>query len=130
MKCVFVIKGIVKRFATASRTKALRIVEPSCLGSGVMLGFAAGDFAFDIFRLIQNFKPGEKNDDFKVYGSYLKKIHRFGETRVTICDLTMTIIDEPVTLTSSLSALLLSFAHGEYLFCFLFRIISCFIKLK
>jgi hypothetical protein len=38
----------VKRFAIASAKKALRIVEPSVSGSGVMLGLAAGDFEFAI----------------------------------------------------------------------------------
>lgn len=45
---VFVTSGMVKRLATASARKALRIVEPSLLWSGVMLGFAAGDFEFAI----------------------------------------------------------------------------------
>lgn len=40
---VFVMSGMVKRFAIASARKALRIVEPLTLGSGVILGFAAGD---------------------------------------------------------------------------------------
>lgn len=42
---VFVIKGIVKRFAMASMRNALRIVEPFRVGSGAMLGLAAGVFA-------------------------------------------------------------------------------------
>jgi len=48
---VFVMSGIVKRFAIASARKALRMVEPSVLGSGVMLGFAAGDLEFDILTV-------------------------------------------------------------------------------
>lgn len=40
---VFVTRGMVKRFAVASSRKALRIVEPLVLGSGVMGGFVAGD---------------------------------------------------------------------------------------
>jgi hypothetical protein len=46
-KRVFVISGMVKRFARASRTKALRIVEPVYAGSGVMAGLAAGDLEAD-----------------------------------------------------------------------------------
>ena len=39
--------GMLKRFAIASRTKALRIVEPLTVGSGIMYGFATGDLVFD-----------------------------------------------------------------------------------
>lgn len=45
---VFVTRGMVKRFAVASSRKALRIVEPLVLGSGVMGGFVAGDLEFGI----------------------------------------------------------------------------------
>ena len=48
MNRVLVMSGIVKRLAMASRTKALRMVEPSCLGSGMMAGLAAGDLDDDI----------------------------------------------------------------------------------
>lgn len=44
---VFVMRGIVKRFAMASATKALRIVEPFTWGSGMIFGFAAGDLVED-----------------------------------------------------------------------------------
>jgi hypothetical protein len=40
---VFVMSGMVNKLAMASATKALRIVEPSCLGSGMIFGLAAGD---------------------------------------------------------------------------------------
>lgn len=49
MNFVFVMRGIVKRLATASRRKALRMVEPFCLGSGMICGLLAGDFEDDIF---------------------------------------------------------------------------------
>lgn len=49
---VFVTSGMVKRFAIASARNALRIVEPETLGSGVMLGFAAGDLVFDILVVV------------------------------------------------------------------------------
>lgn len=45
---VFVTSGMVKRLAIASARKALRIVEPSTSGSGVMFGFADGDLMFAI----------------------------------------------------------------------------------
>lgn len=48
---VFVISGMVKRFAIASARKALRIVEPLVLGSGVISGLAAGDLKADILAL-------------------------------------------------------------------------------
>lgn len=40
---VLVMSGMVKRLAMASRRKALRMVEPFWLGSGMMAGLAAGD---------------------------------------------------------------------------------------
>jgi len=43
MRRVWVRRGSVKRFKVASRRRALRIVEPVVLGSGVMVGFEAGD---------------------------------------------------------------------------------------
>ena len=49
---MLVIKGIVNRFATASRTKALRIVEPSWAGSGLTDGFAAGDLELEFEGMI------------------------------------------------------------------------------
>lgn len=50
---VFVMRGIVNRFVIASARKALRIVEPSVFGTGVILGFAAGDLEFDILAMEQ-----------------------------------------------------------------------------
>lgn len=47
---VFVMSGMVQRLAIASARKALRIVEPSTLGSGVMLGLAAGDLVLVILE--------------------------------------------------------------------------------
>jgi hypothetical protein len=47
-QCVFVTRGMVKRFAQASATKALRMTEPFWDGSGVMFGFVAGDLEADI----------------------------------------------------------------------------------
>lgn len=49
---VFVIRGIVKRFAKASRRKALRIVEPFADGSGMMVGFVAGDLVVGILAVV------------------------------------------------------------------------------
>jgi hypothetical protein len=49
-QCVFVTRGMVKRFAQASATKALRITEPSWDGSGAILGFVAGDLEADILE--------------------------------------------------------------------------------
>ena len=48
MGWVWVIKGMVKRFAVASRRKALRIVEPVWEGSGVIFGLEAGDWKVDM----------------------------------------------------------------------------------
>lgn len=42
-KRVFVMSGIVKRFAMASRRNVLRMVDPSSFGSGAMRGLLAGD---------------------------------------------------------------------------------------
>ena len=50
-KRVLVIRGMVKRFARASRRKALRIVEPVADGEGDIGGLAAGDFELDILRV-------------------------------------------------------------------------------
>lgn len=47
--------GMVKRFAIASVRKALRIVEPLTLGSGVMLGFAAGDLVLAMLTVAGEF---------------------------------------------------------------------------
>jgi hypothetical protein len=49
-------RGIVKRFAMASRTKALRMTEPVWAGSGVMFGFVAGDFDADGILLVDWFE--------------------------------------------------------------------------
>jgi hypothetical protein len=46
-KRVLVIRGMVKRFAMASMTKALRMMEPVWAGSGVIFGLVAGDLDED-----------------------------------------------------------------------------------
>jgi hypothetical protein len=60
VKRVFVTKGMVKKFARASATKALRTVEPSCCGSGLMFGFAAGDLVFDGMVMVVRYNLGQR----------------------------------------------------------------------
>lgn len=49
---VFVMRGMLARFAVASARNALRIVEPSTEGSGEIGGFVAGDLLADILKVV------------------------------------------------------------------------------
>lgn len=60
---VLVMSGMVKRFATASARKALRIVEPSVLGSGVILGFVAGDLEVGMLKLLERTLDDEMSEE-------------------------------------------------------------------
>lgn len=48
----WVISGNMKRFATASMVKALRITDPVASGSGMISGLEAGDFVEGILSIV------------------------------------------------------------------------------